>query len=74
VLCAVAEQQLLFGGRATLGPVREVLEQDGKPLLRFGVRARRVEVREPRVGQDVDRTVSSSSSSGTPPARASPTR
>ena len=74
VLCAVAEQQLIVGCRATLGPVREVLEQDGEPLLRFGVCARRVEVRERRVGQDVDRTVSSSSSSDTPPARASPTR
>jgi hypothetical protein len=74
VLCAVAEQQLSVGRRATFGPIREVLEQDGEPLFRFGVCARRVQVRERRVGQDVDRTVSSSSSSGTPPARASPTR
>jgi len=74
VLCAVAEQQLLFGGCAAFVPVREVLEQDREPLLRFGMCARRVEVRQRRVGQDVDRTVSSSSSSDTPPARASPTR
>jgi hypothetical protein len=74
VLCAVAQQQLVIGRRAALGPVSEVLEEDGEPLLRFGVCARRVEVRERRMGQDVDRTVSSSSSSDTPPARASPTR
>ena len=74
VLRAVAEQQLVFGCGSALAPVGEVLEQDGEPLLRLGVRARRVQVRERGVGQDVDRTVSSSSSSDTPPARARPTR
>ena len=74
VLWAVAEQQLIVGRRTALGPVREVLEQDGEPLLRFGMCTRGVQARERRVGQDVDRTVSSSSSSDAPPARARPTR
>ena len=72
VFGAVAEQQLVLGRGAALAPVREVLEQDPEPLFRFGMRARRVQMRERGVGQDVDRTISSSSSSDAPPARARP--
>jgi hypothetical protein len=70
----VAEKQLVLGRRAAFAPVREVLEQDDEALLPLGVLTRPVQVRERRMGQDVDRTVSSSSSSDAPPDRASPTR
>ena len=74
VLRGVAKEQLLLGGRAALGPRGEVLEQDREPLSPLGVLACRVQAGERGVGQEVDRTVSSSSSSDAPPDRARPTR
>ena len=74
LLGAVAEQQLLLGRGAALAPVGEVLEENREPRLRLGVRARPVQVRERRMGQELDRTVSSSSSRDAPRARERPTR
>jgi hypothetical protein len=74
VLGGVAEQELLLGRRAADARVGEVLQQDGEPLRPFGVMTGGVEARERRVGQDVDRTISSSSSSDATPGRARPSR
>ena len=74
VLRGVAEEQLLLCCYTALDPIGEVLEEDGEPLAPLGVLARRVQAGERGVGQEVDRTVSSSSSSDAPPARARPTR
>jgi len=74
VLLRVAEPKLLLGRRPSLAPLADVLEQDGEPLGPLRVVLGRVEARERGVRQDVDRTLLSSSSSGTPPARASPSR
>ena len=74
VLRGVAEEQLLLGRRAALGPLGEVLEEDREPLAPLGVLACRVQAGESGVRQEVDRMVSSSSSSDAPPDRARPTR
>ena len=74
VLRGVAEEQLLLGRRAALGPLGEVLEEDREPLSPLGVLACRVQAGESGVRQEVDRMVSSSSSSDAPPDRARPTR
>jgi len=47
-----------------------VLEQDGEPLRPLGMMAGRMEARQRRVAQDVDRTISASVSTS-PPARPS---
>ena len=74
MILTVAEEQLVLRCGAAFAPVREALEQDREPLALFGMLARLVQAGERGMGQDVDRTVSSSSSSVAPPARARPTR
>ena len=74
VLGGVAGAQLVLVRRAALGPVREVLQQHGDPLGPLRVVAGRVQARERRVRQEVDRTIWSSSSSDAAPARARPSR
>ena len=74
VLRGVAEQELVLGRRATYARVGEMLQQDGQSLRAFGMVAGGVEARERRVRQDVDRTISSSSSIDATPGRARPSR
>src|ERR687887_2651590 len=54
--------------------VLERLEQHGKPLLRVGMVRRRVQARERRMAQDVDRRTASARSSSEAPFCARPTR
>ncbi len=69
VLARVDEQQLVLGRRAAFRPAVEVLEQHREPLLPLRVVPRRMQAREIRMRQDVDRTIRSSSSSPfAPPA------
>jgi hypothetical protein len=74
VLGRMTQAQVVLGRSPPLGPALEVVEQDGEARRPFRVGPGRVQARERRVRQDVDRTVSSSASSGVPFARASPTR
>jgi hypothetical protein len=74
MLGGVAEQELVLGRRATYARVGEMLQQDGQSLRAFGMVAGGVEARERRVRQDVDRTISSSSSTDATPGRARPSR
>jgi hypothetical protein len=62
MLLGVAEQELLVRCPAPLAPEVLVLEQDGDPLGPLGVMPGRMEARERRVRQDVDRTISASRS------------
>lgn len=68
VLARVYEEELVVGRPSALAPDVLVLEQDREPLRTVGMMARRMEARERRMGQDVDRTVSASTSTS-PPAR-----
>jgi hypothetical protein len=68
----VAEPKLLLARRPSFTRLGESLEQYGKSLLAFRVVPGRVQLGERRVRQDVDRTISSSSSSDAAPARARP--
>jgi hypothetical protein len=74
VLLRVAEQELLLGRGASLGPFGEAREQNLEPLPALGVCARRVQARERWVRQEVDRTSSCSSSRVAPFLRARPSR
>ena len=74
VLGRVHEQQLLLACRATLAPQVPVLEQRGQPLAPLRVVAGGMEARERRVRQDVDRTISASSSRLLPSPCATPSR
>ena len=74
MLGGVTEQELLVGRRAADARVGEVLEQNCQPLRPFRVMTGGVETRERRVRQDVDRTISSSSSTEATPGRARPSR
>jgi hypothetical protein len=51
--------------------VRECIEQHADPLRGLGMSERRVEARERRMAQDVDRRTASASASSERPARAS---
>ena len=57
----VAAEDLLLGRRAAFAP-RERLEQRGEPLRPLRVVTRRMQLREPRVAQDVDCALPSSRS------------
>jgi hypothetical protein len=59
VLRGVAAQNLLFRRRAALAP-REGVEQRRQPFRPLRVMTRRVQLREPRVAQDVDCALPSS--------------
>jgi hypothetical protein len=72
VLGRVAEPKLVLARPPSLTRVGEPLEQRGEPLLPFRVVPGRVELGERRMRQDVDRTISPSSSSDAAPARARP--
>jgi hypothetical protein len=74
MLGGVAEQELVLGRRATYARVGEMLQQDGQSLRAFGMVAGGVEARERRVRQDVDRTISTSSSRDTDSRCARPSR
>ena len=74
MLGRVAEQDLVDRGGATFAPALELLEEDGEPLRTFRMMSRGVKPRERGVRQDVDRTISASSSSDATPLRARPTR
>ena len=74
VLGRVHEQQLLLACRATFAPQVLVLEQRGQPLAPLRVVAGGMEARERRVRQDVDRTISASSSRLLPSPCATPSR
>jgi hypothetical protein len=59
----VDERDLLRGRGAAIAGAFEPGQQDGEPLLALRMVPGRMEARERGVGQDVDRTISLSSSS-----------
>lgn len=70
----VAEKDVLLVGRRALAGVAEMAKENGEALWRLGMVACRMEARERRVRQDVDRTISANSSSEATPGRARPSR
>gem|GEM_PF-4698320 len=74
VLGRVAELQLGLGRGTPLARPGKPLEQDGEPLRPLGMMARRMQLRESGMAQEVDRTISSSSPSDATPGRARPSR
>jgi hypothetical protein len=74
VLARVAEKELVVARRAPLARIREALGENGEPLRTLRMVTGRVQARERRVRQDVDRAIRSSSSSDVPLLRARPTR
>ena len=71
-----AAHERRIGRVDAIGPLLEpeALEEDGQSLRSLRVLAGGVEARERGMGQDVDRTISSSSSSDATPGLARPSR
>jgi hypothetical protein len=74
MLRRVAEEEVVLARGAALAPAALVLEQDGEALRPLRVVAGRVQARERGMGQDVDRTISASSSRPFPGPRERPSR
>jgi hypothetical protein len=72
VLLRVAEQELFLCRGATFLPAVEMLEQRGEPFGPLWVVSGRVQARERRVRQELDRRTASASASNSAPDCARP--